>query len=70
MADYEPITKTLGNLVAICPSCDGIMNRRVNVTKIGQIQGKMVIRFPLAQQHIVKNSESTVNSDLRERSET
>jgi len=70
MADYEPTTEKLGNLIAICPDCVGIMYRRVSLTKIGQIQGEMVIRFPEALQHIVKSSDPTVNSDLREGTRT
>ena len=30
MADYRIITEKIGNLEAICPDCDKIMNRRVN----------------------------------------
>lgn len=33
MADYVPVTGTVGNLVAICPDCGSIMNRRVSLAK-------------------------------------
>ena len=66
MAEYRPITEKFGNLVAICPDCDAIMNRRVSLAKIEQIRGKMEIGFPEAVQHIIDRASPTVNSDLRE----
>jgi hypothetical protein len=48
IAEYSPITEKLGNLVAICPDCDAIMNRRVSLAKIGEFQGKVDITFPEA----------------------
>jgi hypothetical protein len=65
MAEYCPITEQFGNLVAICPDCDVIMNRRVSLVKIEQIRGKMEIGFPEAVQHIIDRASPTVNSDLR-----
>ena len=46
MAEYLPVTEKFGNLIAICPDCDAIMNRRVSLAKIGQVRGKMDISFP------------------------
>ncbi len=51
MAEYSPITAKLGNLIAICPECDSMMNRRVSLAKIGQIRGRMDITFPEALRH-------------------
>jgi Helix-turn-helix domain len=68
MAEYQPITEKFGNLFAICPDCDAIMNRRVSLTKIEQIREKMEISFPEAVQHIIDRANPTVNSDLRNRS--
>jgi hypothetical protein len=31
MADYLPITEKFGNLTAICPDCNSIMNRRASM---------------------------------------
>ena len=66
IAEYTSITEKYGNLVAICPDCDAIMNRRVSLAKIEQIRGKMEISFPEAVQHIIDRVSPTVNSDLRE----
>ena len=65
MADYQPVTEKLGNLTAICPDCDSIMNRRVSMAKLGQVRGKLDITFPQALQRLSESNEPTVNSDLR-----
>ncbi|MFC1876007.1 helix-turn-helix domain-containing protein [Thermodesulfobacteriota bacterium] len=67
MAEYEYITEKFGNLIAICPDCDAIMNQRVSLVKIGLICGKLDILFPKELQHIVNRTQPTVNSDLRHR---
>lgn len=54
MADYSPINEKTGNLVAICPVCAAIMNRRVSLAKIGEIRGSIVITFPEDLRHIVE----------------
>ena len=64
MADYEPQTETLGNLVAICSSCESLIYRRVNVNKLDQVRGKLDITMPQALQHIGERLQPTVNSDF------
>ena len=54
MADYTPTTEKTGNLVAICPVCAAIMNRRVSLAKIEEIRGNIVITFPEHLRHIVE----------------
>lgn len=66
MADYKPITGTMGNLIAICPACNSIMNRRASLAKLEQVRGKMDITMPQALQHIVDSKQPTVNSDLKQ----
>ncbi len=65
MAEYTPITEKFGNLSAICPNCDSIMNQRVSLARIEEISANMDITFPKALQHIVESTKPTVNSDLR-----
>ncbi|MBU1140021.1 MAG: helix-turn-helix domain-containing protein [Proteobacteria bacterium] len=48
IADYTPVTKKFGNLVAICPDCDSIMNQRVSLARIEEISEKIHITFPKA----------------------
>lgn len=64
MADYQPITETLGNLAAICSCCDSIMNRRVSLAKLGQIRGQLDITMRQASLHIGKSTKPSVNSDF------
>ncbi len=45
MAEYEPITATLGNLIGICPDCERIIYRRVSRAKLPQIRGKLEVTF-------------------------
>ena len=66
MVEYSPVTEKLGNLIAICPDCNSIMNRRVSLAKIDQVRGKMDITFPQAMRQVVDSTKPTVNSDLRE----
>jgi hypothetical protein len=66
MADYVPITDVIGNLVAICPDCSTIMNRRVNLLKLDQIRGKLDIMFPQALQRVYESDQSSLSSDLQE----
>jgi Helix-turn-helix domain len=64
MVEYQPVTQTLGNLIAICPDCHAMMNRRVNLTKLEQIRGHLHITMPQALRHIVESGQPSVNSDL------
>jgi len=57
MADYLPVTETIGSLVAICPDCSCLMNRRVNFAKLEQVHGKIDSTVPQALPRI-KSSRS------------
>lgn len=46
MAECQRVNETLGNLIGICPDCELIMNRRVNLAKLKQIKGDINISFP------------------------
>lgn len=65
MAEYKQVTETLGNLIAICPDCDAIMNRRVSLAKLEQIRGRMDITMPQALRHINESAQPSVNCDLK-----
>lgn len=65
MADYEPLTATLGNLIAICSDCETLMYRRVSLSKMDQIRGNLDITFPKALPHINESAQPSVNSDFR-----
>lgn len=43
MADFEPLTPTLGNLVALCSQCGNLMYRRVNSANLATIAGNLEV---------------------------
>jgi len=65
MVEYAPVTEKFGNLIAICPDCNSIMNRRVSLAKLEEARGNMDISYPQALGHIVESNKPTVNSDLQ-----
>lgn len=65
MVEYAPVTEKFGNLIAICPDCNSIMNRRVSLAKLEEVRGNMDISYPQALEHIVESNKPTVNSDLQ-----
>ena len=54
MADYEALTDTLGNLIGICPYCEILIYRRVNLVKLSDVRGELLITFPQALKHLAK----------------
>lgn len=64
MAEYSPATEKIGNLIAICPVCEAMMNRRVSLARIGEISGNIDVTFPKDLQHIGDRARPTVNNDL------
>lgn len=66
MADYQPLTDCLGSLVGICPTCEAMMYRRINVTKLKQVCGKLAVTMPKERLPLDESDELFVNSDLRE----
>jgi hypothetical protein len=66
MADYVAVTEKVGNLTAICPKCESIMNQRVSLPKLEAIQAKLEVAFPLAPRRLSESNQPSVNSDLRD----
>jgi len=64
LIEYKAVTDTLGNLVALCPDCASIMNRRISLTKLQQIPAYQHITHPLAGLHITACFNPTVNCDF------
>ena len=65
MADYLPVTATLGNLIAICSACEAMMYRRVSLARIEHIRGALEITLPQELPRISESAGPSVNSDLR-----
>jgi len=56
MADYELINCSMGRLIGLCPSCNGIINKYFNFAHLEQIQGKLDITLTKALKHINESS--------------
>ena len=64
MAEYQPITESLGNLEGICPDCDGMIYRRASRARLPGIRGKLDITFAEAERQVSKTDPPIVNSDF------
>ena len=64
MAECQVQAGNLGNLVGICPMCDGLIYRRVNVTKLAQVQGNLEITLAHGSRHISEREMPSVNGEL------
>ena len=65
MADYQPQTATLGNLIGLCPDCDTLIYRRTNSTRLDEVRGKLSIIMLEAVEHINEVCQPSVNSHFR-----
>lgn len=63
MADYLPISDTIGNLRGICPDCETFIHRRISKARIEDDCGDLDITFPEAASRIKERNFPTVNSD-------
>jgi hypothetical protein len=48
----RPSPATSGNLIGICPCCDSMMYRRVNLARLAQVGANLDITMPQALPHI------------------
>ena len=64
MAEYQPHTETMGNLVGICPDCELMIYRRASLAKLQAIQGKVSVTFTEAKRQVSESNQPTVNSDF------
>ena len=70
MADYQPLTLTLGNLIGICPDCETIVYRRINLTRLASVRGKLDITMPEALPRIDESAQPSANSDFTQDAST
>jgi len=64
IADFQPLTPTSGNLIGLCPQCEGMMYRRVAMKTLQVAKGDLEVRFAEAREHIADSSPPSVNSDF------
>jgi len=43
IADYNPLTPTTGDLIALCSVCETLMYRRVNRARLDQVRGNVEV---------------------------
>jgi hypothetical protein len=48
MAEYQQNALGFGNLVGICPSCESMIYRRINLSRLALIRGKLDVTAPQA----------------------
>jgi excisionase family DNA binding protein len=64
IADYQPMTPTAGNLIGICPACDAMMYRRVNLARLEWAKGKLDVTVAQALPRLDESAPPSVNSDF------
>lgn len=65
LAEYRPITESVGDLVAICPTCDSMMYRRVSLPRLDDVRGNLDVHMQKALPLLCKRDKPSANSDLK-----
>jgi Helix-turn-helix domain len=63
VADCIPMGIALGSLCGICPDCDRLIYRRINLSKIDAVRGDLEITLTRPQPRIGESSVPSVNCD-------
>jgi excisionase family DNA binding protein len=66
LVEYTPFTEKSGNLQAICPDCESIMNRRTSLAKLMDGHGKIENTVKQALLRLSNSAQPTENSDLEQ----
>jgi Helix-turn-helix domain len=69
MADCTPIGPMAGNLCGICPNCDRLIYRRVNLAKIDAVRGDLDITFTQPSPRIRESTVLSVNCDSSQKTQ-
>jgi len=69
MAQCTATGPLAGNLCGICPDCDRLVYRRVNLAKIDQIRGELEITFTQPHPSIRESAAPFVNCDSSEKAQ-
>ncbi len=64
MVDFKPMNSSMGCMIGLCPSCDGIINKFCNLTNLEKIKDKLDITFTKALEHINESNTPPVISDF------
>lgn len=64
MADYVADNDVRGRLVALCPECEGGLNKYINLSAIEALDAKLDVALPRALNHLNKMNKPLLNSDF------
>ena len=64
MADYIAVTATTGNLIGVCPTCDGFICRRISAAKIAAMRPYLDITIPQADQQLRESVAPSLSCDF------
>jgi hypothetical protein len=67
MADCIPTGPLTGNLCGICPDCERLIFRRVNLTRIDAVRGELEITFTRPPSRIGESTVPSANCDSGEK---
>jgi hypothetical protein len=63
IADYQPRSPTSGDLVGICPVCEAMLYRRVNLAKLDAVRARLEVRVTQADSRINDCASPSLNHD-------
>jgi hypothetical protein len=66
MADYRPLAGNYGNLIGICPCCETMIYRRVNLARLSEVRGILDVTIREALPHIVESTQPSLSSDFKQ----
>ena len=69
MAECIPASALAGNLCGICPDCDRLIYRRVNLTKIDAVRGELEIAFTQPRPRLGERAAPSVKCDSGEKAQ-
>lgn len=64
LVEFTPVTASLGNLAAICPACEAVMNQRTSIRKLAPFCAALGIPLTQLTERIGDRDEPCVNSDF------
>ena len=63
MAEYVPITATMGDLRGICPACDAMMYRRVRLSDLSAVKGNLDVTTAVAERRLEPIPQPSLDHD-------
>lgn len=64
MLDYLPMSLVSGNFRGICPTCNGLIHRRVSLAQVDVAKGDCAVAYPHGQQRLINRSDPSLDCHL------